>query len=422
MKPKSHRIAASLLRFLNNPEPSPAQVLAREVNTRTLVAVTACGLLVAGLGASACSNPDPGPAPPQFGSETNFLRYCSDDECGDGLVCNCGVCTRACDDATQCSELAEEATCVALPVASERPSCQALTTCEVECIRSADCAALDGDYSCQAGVCRKGEQQCASATATPGDFTREVTVGGVTRSFNVHVPASYAGQAPAPLVLDFHAMGMTAEWERNNSGLLELSDQEGFVGVWPVGLDNTWNVGPCCGEPNVDDFTFVTTLVKELSTEACIDQRAIYATGFSFGGAMAYYLVCQHAEVFAAAAVSSMDLFASSEVACNPSRPVSVIAFRGTDDPVIPYAGGLASPPGQPGVQHEFQGAVGTFQTWAALNQCAGEPSAPDAEGCSSYQTCASDTQVTLCTLDGQGQVHGDAALMWSVIEQYRLP
>lgn len=376
--------------------------------------------------ASGCSNSSHQPVDPEIGSETNFLRYCSDDECGSGLVCNCGVCTRRCEDAEQCGELAGGATCQSFPVISEleTSSCSMAPTCEVVCERNDDCAHLEGDYSCQAGFCRTGSQTCTNATLPVGDFTRDVTIDGTQRSFTVHVPESYAGSAPAPLVLDFHPMGLAADWERNNSGYLELSDQEGFIVAWPDGLDNTWNVGPCCAtDPEVDDFAFVMALVRELSSEACIDQRAIYATGFSFGGAMAYYLACKHAETFAAVAVSSVDLFAEAEIACNPSRPVSTIAVRSTEDTVIPYAGGLASPPGQPDVEHEFRGAVGTFETWAAINRCEGEPTAPNADGCSAYDACADDTEVILCTREGAGaQDPGDAALSWSVLERHKLP
>lgn len=216
-------------------------------------------------------------------------------------------------------------------------------------------------------------------------------------------------------------MAADANWQRSASGYLELSDSEGFVAVWPQGLDNTWNVGPCCATTEVDDFSFVTTLVRQLSTEICIDQRRIYASGFSFGGTMAYYLACNHAETFAAVAVSGADLFATSEAECNPSRPVSTIAFRGTADSVFPYEGGNASPPGQPDVVHAFQGAPATFETWATLDDCEGEPTAPDDQGCSSYTSCAQGTEVTLCTTEGS-QLQGDVELAWQTLERHRLP
>lgn len=375
---------------------------------------------VLGLAASCAStNTDP-----IFGSETNFLRYCSDEDCGAGLSCVCGVCTELCSDASQCSDDAAAAVCVS-PLGGAQgssASCSTATQCEVTCGDSADCSSLGDDYHCRAGACRKGEQVCSGFDFAPGDTSRSITIDGVTRGYTVHVPPTYDNSTLTPLVLDFHAMGMTAEWQRNTSGFLELSDQQGFVVVWPQGLDNTWNVGPCCGTQDADDFAFVTALIRELSSEACVDQRRIYATGYSFGGAMAYYLACNHAEMLAAVAVSSVDLFATSEVGCNPSRPVGTIAFRGTSDSVIPYEGGAASPPGQPDIEHQFQGANGTFQTWATLNACQGEPSTSDAEGCSTYTSCAENTEVTLCTSEGVDQIPEFAARAWPTLSRHQLP
>jgi polyhydroxybutyrate depolymerase len=362
---------------------------------------------------------------PVLGSETNFLRYCSDEDCGAGLACVCGVCTEVCTDSSQCSDITSAAQCISPSVAAQgsTSSCSAVAQCEVTCDATSDCSSLGDDYHCRAGVCRTGEQSCSGFTFPQGDFTRETTINGVSRTYSVHVPPTYDNSTLTPLVLDFHAMGMTSEWQRNESGYLELSDEAGFIAVWPEGQDNTWNVGPCCGTlPDGDDFAFVTTLVRELSNEACIDQRRIYATGFSFGGAMAYYLACQHAETFAAVATSGVDLFATSEIGCDPSRPVTSIAFRNTQDTVIPYEGGLASPPGQPDVEHEFQGAVGTFKTWATLNECQGEPSATDTNGCSTYASCAADVEVTLCTTEGVEQIQGDAALAWQTLSKHQLP
>jgi polyhydroxybutyrate depolymerase len=257
----------------------------------------------------------------------------------------------------------------------------------------------------------------------PGDQDRELVVNGTTRSYTIHVPASYSGKSAVPLVLDFHPMALVAAVEKSSSGYLALSDQQGFILVWPHGVDLTWNVGPCCALSTVsDDLGFARALVRQLSIETCVDPRRIYAVGSSLGGAMAYYLACQQAEVFAAIAVNSMDLFVSSEIACNPSRAVSEISFRGTADTVVPYAGGTSSPPGHPDMVHSLLGAVGTFEKWAALDRCAGKPSAEDANGCSTYSTCKDGTEVTLCTTQGGGQVMGDVNVAWSMLSRQTMP
>jgi len=258
------------------------------------------------------------------------------------------------------------------------------------------------------------------------DLNRGIVVGDTTRAYTLHVPAGYSGNTPVAFVLDFHTMSWTAQQEATNSGFKELSDQEGFLVAWPQGLENTWNVGPCCTSSRiVDDFGFVRAIVRQLSIDACIDPRRIYAVGYSMGGAMAYYLACQETEVFAAVAASSMDLFADSGLTCQPSRAITEISFRATGDTVVPYAGGTSSPPGHPEFANELLGAVGTFQKWAALDGCTGSPGAEDTNGCSTYSTCQDGTQVTLCTLPGGGgsvQIIGDARQAWDVLKAHPMP
>jgi polyhydroxybutyrate depolymerase len=215
-------------------------------------------------------------------------------------------------------------------------------------------------------------------------------------------------------------MSLGIEWERANSGYEALSDQQGFIVVWPQGFENSWNIGPCCTTSSaIDDNAFARALVRQLSIEACIDPRRVYAAGFSLGGAMAYSLACNQAEVFAAVAASSMDLVDEAEVACQPSRPISIISFRGAADTTVPYDGGSTSPPGHPDMSFTVLGAVGTFDRWAELDQCAGVPTAEDENGCATYSACAEGTAVTLCTTPGGGQVIGDAKLAWDVFRKH---
>jgi polyhydroxybutyrate depolymerase len=337
------------------------------------------------------------------------------------------VCTKACTGNSECSEFSAEAKCLSVlenPDAGGEGTCQQGATCDLSCISNANCATLGEGYQCEAGVCRKGTLVCPGAALAPGDQNREIVVGTTTRVYTMHVPASYTGLNPVPLVLDFHPMGIGLEWERANSGYAKLSDEAGFITVWPHGLETSWNFGPCCTTSStIDDFAFARAIVRQLSIEACIDPQRIHAVGFSLGGAMAYYLGCKQAEVFAGVAASSMDLAVDSEVACQPTRPVTIISFRGSADTTVPYAGGSTNPPGHPEMAFDVLGAVGTFEQWARLDQCSGSPSPEDANGCSTYSTCQSGSAVTLCTTQGGSQVVGDAAMAWATLNAHpKLP
>ncbi|HVU01408.1 MAG TPA: PHB depolymerase family esterase [Polyangiaceae bacterium] len=263
---------------------------------------------------------------------------------------------------------------------------------------------------------------CPSTALAPGDTNASIDVGGTTRTYIRHVPTSYTGETPVPLVVDLHPLFGNGAAERLNSGYGPLSDQEGFVVVWPDGIDAAWNIGPCCTTSRtVDDEGFIRALVKKISEEACIDPKRVYATGYSMGGGLSHYLACNAADVFAAVAPSAFDLLSASEEPCAPSRPITVISFRGTADLIVPYAGGASNPPNGLPVTIHFQGAQNTFATWANLDGCTGSPT--DAgNGCSTYSQCDAGVEVTLCTAVGGGHVTGDAHVGWEMLKRHPMP
>jgi len=62
-----------------------------------------------------------------------------------------------------------------------------------------------------------------------------IAVSGQTRRYLLHVPSSYDGAHPVPLVIDLHGF---AQWPANQqkvSGWSELADEEGFIVVNPMG-------------------------------------------------------------------------------------------------------------------------------------------------------------------------------------------
>jgi polyhydroxybutyrate depolymerase len=265
---------------------------------------------------------------------------------------------------------------------------------------------------------------CVPGSTLPtGDSNGSLQVGGATRTYILHVPSSVTGQTPVPLVIDFHPILATASYEQSNSGYQALADQEGFVVAFPQGIDNAWNIGPCCTmSRSVDDLGFARALVTEIENGGCIDPKRVYSVGYSMGGGMTLFLACNAADVFASAAPAAFDLLQDSEEPCNPARPITVISFRGTADPIVPYGGGASNPPNGLPVTIHFLGAQGTFQKWAQLDGCTGSPSAEDSNGCSTYSQCQDGVEVTLCTTQGGGHVTGNPQIGWSMLKKHPMP
>jgi polyhydroxybutyrate depolymerase len=248
-------------------------------------------------------------------------------------------------------------------------------------------------------------------------------VGTTSRSYFLHVPSTYGGSKPVPLVLEFHYLGSSGAVARAMSPYPAQIDPEGAVMAFPNGLPGpsgtAWNFGPCC-VAGVDDVAFVKALVAQIKTTACIDPKRVYAVATSMGGGMAYYLACHAADVFAAIAPAAWDLLQENVGDCQPTRPITVISFRSTGDTLVLYTGGASSV--VPGMPITFLGAQATFQKWAQIDQCTGSPSAEDANGCSTYAKCQSGVAVVLCTKQGGNQDPGKPSIAWPLLTQHPLP
>ena len=265
---------------------------------------------------------------------------------------------------------------------------------------------------------------CPLPALSAGDRTQTVRVGSVSRSYVLHLPPSYDSGKPVPLVVDFHASGGSGSLERSTSLYPAVTDAEGVVMAFPTGLSGpmgtAWNIGPCCVAADVDDVGFARALVADVKSIACIDAKRVYATGILTGGGMAYYLACNAADVFAAIAPAAFDLVQENVADCKPSRPISVISFRGTAAQLVPYSGGPSS--FVPGMPVTFLGAQATFQKWAELDRCGSSVSSADGNGCSSYANCQDSADVILCTKQGGGDEAGNATVAWPVLKRHRLP
>jgi polyhydroxybutyrate depolymerase len=263
--------------------------------------------------------------------------------------------------------------------------------------------------------------ECPSSVLAAGNTTKTVTVGTDERSYVLHVPASYDGSEPVPLILDFHGLTGSGQGESTSSPYPAVTDADGVIMAFPSGASGpsgaAWNVGPCC-VAGVDDVAFARALVAQVQGVACIDPQRIYAVGFSMGGGMSHYLACHAADLFAAVAPAAFDLLEENVEDCLPSRPLTIVSFRSTNDSVVPYAGGYSDV--VPGMAITFLGAEATRDQWAELNECTGA-AMDTGNGCTGYSACAAGTSVTLCT-SANDHAPGDASIAWPILKAQTLP
>ena len=231
-----------------------------------------------------------------------------------------------------------------------------------------------------------GNCTAVAAGPTPGKTAlKTITSGGMKRTFRLHVPPQAATNARLPLVLNFHGRSGTGIDQEITSGLVPISDREGFVLVSPDGTGTPmgWSAGAT--EPNnIDDVQFVSDILDSVSRELCIDQARVYATGFSNGAFMSSRLACAMPDRIAAVAVVGGVDYPSN--LCKSTIPV--LAIHGTADDVVPIDGGIVR-------QWHYRGANISIDEWAANNGCRPLTSEVDLEPgvtLDAYQDCVAPT------------------------------
>ena len=168
---------------------------------------------------------------------------------------------------------------------------------------------------------------------------------------------------------------------------------------------------------DVDDVAFAKALVAQIQETASIDPKRICAVDFSMGGGMFHHLACHPADVFAAVAPAAFELLEQNAGDFAPPRDITRIPFRGTFDPIVPYASRSCSLVSRMPVT--FLGVRARFERWADINQCTGSPSAEGSQGSSTYSSCQGDVEVVLCTKQGGGHEAGNASVGWSVLRRH---
>ncbi len=240
------------------------------------------------------------------------------------------------------------------------------------------------------------EGACAPGAAIPETGMRTLSFGGRERSYLLHIPSGYDRAATA-LVLNFHGFTSNPTQQEYFSVMSDAADREGFAVAYPQGIGNSFNAGACCGtaaQDSLDDVGFTAAIIDAVAAEMCLDPARVYSTGFSNGGFLSHRLACELSDRIAAiapvAGVMGID-------ECAPSRPVPVLHFHGTADPLVLFDGGGAT---------GFQSVEDTISDWAERDGCTGERQVSYEEGdarCERWDSCDQGTAVELCVIDGGG-------------------
>lgn len=178
-----------------------------------------------------------------------------------------------------------------------------------------------------------------------GDHVCTMNIKGVERTFRVHVPPSYNGTTPMPLVILLHGHGQTGEEIARHTKMTELADKEGFIAIYPdartwAGKEQwrAWDTDNGLIPPGsgADDVGFLRKIIESAEKDYAVDAKRIFLTGLSNGGMLAFRAAGELSDKVAAIAVVSG---AMSGREPPPKFPISVLNIHGTSDGIVPYNG-----------------------------------------------------------------------------------
>ena len=259
------------------------------------------------------------------------------------------------------------------------------------------------------------------ANMRPGRNTISFMSGGQAQRVDLVLPGSFERGKPVPLVIGLHPSSGTGAMFDQDTGFSAAANAKGFAVMFPDGgirqrredggYGHFWNIPgvPLIGGDAVpsgtrDDVRFIADAIDHVVSHNCVDARRIYVTGMSGGARMSSMVGCRLADrVAAVAPVAGLRAgkaagpeFAEPDPGdCHPSRPLSVWAVHGTDDPTNPFPGGG-------GLRWGYS-VERAAARWASLDQCGAAPAVEKVSAHVTrvrYGTCGGGSEVVLYRID----------------------
>ena len=177
----------------------------------------------------------------------------------------------------------------------------------------------------------------------------------------IQTSANINSDVDYPIVFALHGKGgKNTSWVNQ---LKSFTDSGEFVGIYPQGHLDSWNLGT---EPSkADDVVFINSIIKELENYNNLNMNKIYAIGTSNGSGMVNKLGI-HTSHFKAIAPVVSQLMESMPIKDN-TKPLSIFQINGAKDSTIPIDGGIA-------FGHNFLDALKSAELWAINFECALPP------------------------------------------------
>lgn len=234
-------------------------------------------------------------------------------------------------------------------------------------------------------------------------FEQQIDDDMVSRPVIIETSANTDHLKSYPIVIALHGRGGS-----NNNWVQPLSkftNAGEFIGVYPQGHLNSWNLGQ---EPSTaDDIAFISKIIDTLLSYSNVDENKIFALGNSNGSGMVNVLGGVNKRLKAIAPVASQ-LNERTEIKSN-AIPLSVFQVNGDQDLLIPIDGGMK-------LGHSFLSASDSAKKWATHFNCNHNVTVEESEQTvlHTYSDCDENVVVKYLVVKGAGHTTArDYTSLW---------
>jgi polyhydroxybutyrate depolymerase len=204
-----------------------------------------------------------------------------------------------------------------------------------------------------------------------------IEVDGLKRIYSIHFPKGREKETGLPLLIALHGAKGSYKKPETFTNFNQVSDQNGFIIVYPNAMNTQWNDGRKKGDtPSfyVDDVHFLTVLIDSIIRKYGVDPTRVYMSGFSSGGMMTSRFALEKPEKVAAIATVSATLPQPQfDKKIDPKPPLPVLMINGDHDVAFPWNGGTTK---FAGIRvGKVTSVEDTLQYWIKIN--GGEKASP---------------------------------------------
>lgn len=169
-------------------------------------------------------------------------------------------------------------------------------------------------------------------------------INGERREYHVLLPEGYDLNRPYRMIFCFHFLGSSMEQTVSGSwvevptyahyGLQRLANNTAIF-IAPQSIVR----GELSGWPNINgkDIAFTAALTEALLADLCVNQRLVFATGWSYGASMTFSVGCSLADKFRA----GVGIGGAVASGCDGGNdPFAYMGIHGIKDTTLPIEGG----------------------------------------------------------------------------------